>query len=133
MKLPQTGGCQCGKIPYSISEVPQLVYTCHCTDCQRITSSAFSLGVAPFASLLVNRARFSACLIAAGSIRDLSAPIARVGSTACRAAVWSVCALRRSTIRQGYVRPDISGPGASSLGSPLVRMTKFSRDSRPSR
>ena len=46
MKLPQTGGCQCGKIRYAITEVPQLVYTCHCTDCQRITSSAFSLGVA---------------------------------------------------------------------------------------
>jgi hypothetical protein len=46
MKLPQSGGCQCGKIRYTISEVPQLVYTCHCTDCQRMTSSAFSLGVA---------------------------------------------------------------------------------------
>ena len=33
MKLPQTGGCQCGKIRYAITEVPQLVYTCHCTDC----------------------------------------------------------------------------------------------------
>jgi hypothetical protein len=45
MKLPQTGGCQCGKIRYEITEAPQLVYTCHCTDCQRLTSSAFSLGV----------------------------------------------------------------------------------------
>ena len=46
MKLPQAGGCQCGKIRYEISEAPQLVYTCHCTDCQHITGSAFSLGVA---------------------------------------------------------------------------------------
>jgi hypothetical protein len=45
MKLPQTGGCQCGKIRYEITEAPQLVYTCHCTDCQRLTSSAFSLGI----------------------------------------------------------------------------------------
>ena len=45
MKLPQTGGCQCGKIRYEISAAPQLVYTCHCTDCQRLTSSAFSLGL----------------------------------------------------------------------------------------
>ena len=45
MKLPQTGGCQCGAIRYEISEAPQLVYTCHCTDCQRLTSSAFSLGM----------------------------------------------------------------------------------------
>ena len=45
MKLPQTGGCQCGKIRYEITEAPTLVYTCHCTDCQRLTSSAFSLGI----------------------------------------------------------------------------------------
>ena len=45
MKLPQTGGCQCGSIRYEITEAPQLVYTCHCTDCQRLTSSAFSIGV----------------------------------------------------------------------------------------
>src|SRR5262245_49895130 len=46
MKLPQTGGCQCGSIRYEITEAPQLVYTCHCTDCQPMTSSAFSMGVA---------------------------------------------------------------------------------------
>ena len=45
MNLPQTGGCLCGKIRYEITEAPQLVYTCHCTDCQRLTSSAFSLGL----------------------------------------------------------------------------------------
>jgi len=27
MKLPQTGGCLCGKIRYEITEAPQLVYT----------------------------------------------------------------------------------------------------------
>jgi len=42
MNLPQTGGCQCGEIRSEITEAPQLVYTCHCTDCQRITGSAFS-------------------------------------------------------------------------------------------
>jgi hypothetical protein len=46
MELPQTGGCQCGKIRYEITAAPQLIYTCHCTDCQRITSGAFSVGVA---------------------------------------------------------------------------------------
>jgi hypothetical protein len=45
MKLPQTGGCQCGKVRFEITEEPVLVYTCHCLDCQRLTSSAFSLGV----------------------------------------------------------------------------------------
>jgi hypothetical protein len=32
MKLPQSDGCQCGKIRYDITEAPQLVYTCHRTD-----------------------------------------------------------------------------------------------------
>jgi hypothetical protein len=46
MRLPQTGGCQCAKIRYELIEQPHLIYTCHCTDCQHITSSAFSLGIA---------------------------------------------------------------------------------------
>ena len=45
MKFPQTGGCQCGALRYEITEVPRMVYTCHCTDCQRLTSSAFSMAV----------------------------------------------------------------------------------------
>ena len=45
MKLPQTGGC-CRKIRYEISEAPRLVYTCHCTECQRLTTSAFSIALA---------------------------------------------------------------------------------------
>jgi hypothetical protein len=39
MKLPQTGGCLCGKIRYEITEEPHLVYTCHCTS-SRDSSSA---------------------------------------------------------------------------------------------
>jgi hypothetical protein len=45
MHLPQSGGCQCGKVRYQITEPPRLVYTCHCRDCQRLTGSAFSLGL----------------------------------------------------------------------------------------
>jgi hypothetical protein len=45
MKLPQAGGCQCGKVRYEITQPPQLVYACHCRDCQRLTSSAFSMGI----------------------------------------------------------------------------------------
>jgi len=36
MKLPQTGGCQWGAIRYEITEAPQLIYKCHCVDCQRL-------------------------------------------------------------------------------------------------
>ena len=46
MKLPQTGGCQCGKVRYEVTEQPLNVYTCHCLDCQRRTGSSF--GIAAF-------------------------------------------------------------------------------------
>jgi hypothetical protein len=45
MQLPLPGGCLCNSIRYEIIRMPISVYTCHCTDCQRITSSAFSIGV----------------------------------------------------------------------------------------
>ena len=45
MQLPLTGGCICGAVRYTVTAAPIEVYACHCTQCQRITSSAFSLGV----------------------------------------------------------------------------------------
>jgi hypothetical protein len=39
--LPITGGCQCGKVRYRIIGRPVVFYLCHCTECQRHTSSAF--------------------------------------------------------------------------------------------
>ena len=45
MELPLTGGCQCSALRYEISRAPGLVYTSHCTECQRQTGSAFSMGV----------------------------------------------------------------------------------------
>jgi hypothetical protein len=45
MKLPQTGGCLCGRLRYEITEAPHLTYACHCVDCHRMTSSAFSMAL----------------------------------------------------------------------------------------
>jgi hypothetical protein len=45
MEVPQTGGCQCGAVRYQIAQAPSLVYTCHCTNCQHLTGSAFSMAV----------------------------------------------------------------------------------------
>ena len=45
MNLPLTGGCLCGAVRYEIVEAPVLTYTCHCTDCQHLTSSAFSMAI----------------------------------------------------------------------------------------
>lgn len=45
MKLPLTGGCQCGACRYEIAAAPRGAYTCHCTACQNHTGSAFSMAV----------------------------------------------------------------------------------------
>ena len=45
MTSPLTGGCLCGALRYEISEAPLMTYTCHCTDCQHLTGSAFSLAI----------------------------------------------------------------------------------------
>jgi hypothetical protein len=45
MQLPLTGGCLCGALRYEVSKAPLMTYTCHCTDCQHLTSSAFSLAI----------------------------------------------------------------------------------------
>jgi hypothetical protein len=45
VKLPLTGGCQCGALRYEVSAAPLATYTCHCTECQRTTGSAFSLAI----------------------------------------------------------------------------------------
>ena len=83
MKLPQTGGCQCGKIRYEITEAPRSVYACHCRDCQRLTSSAFSMGSwyrkRHSGSVGLSRAPSSASRIAAGRAHAGSVPIAAHG------------------------------------------------------
>lgn len=45
-KLPWDGGCRCGKVRFQISAPPLLSAACHCTGCQRMASSAFSLSLA---------------------------------------------------------------------------------------
>jgi hypothetical protein len=43
--LPMTGGCARGAIRYEIISFPLLLYSCHCTDCQTISGSAFALNM----------------------------------------------------------------------------------------
>jgi len=121
MNLPQTGGCQCGKVRYEITQQPLLVYTCHCLDCQRLTGSAFSLGVVvpkvDSGSPASNRARTSGSPRAAGSARDWSARNAGPGSLVCPGMAYTGSVGVRSTIRRGCGRPGISGARGGSRGS----------------
>ena len=41
LSLPLDGGCLCGKIRYRCTRAPFVAYTCHCSVCQKLTSSAF--------------------------------------------------------------------------------------------
>lgn len=45
MPPPYTGGCQCGRIRYEIRADPLTLYCCHCTECQRQSSSAFGMSM----------------------------------------------------------------------------------------
>jgi hypothetical protein len=44
--LPWDGGCRCGRVRLRVSAPPLVTVACHCTGCQRMSSSAFSLSVA---------------------------------------------------------------------------------------
>jgi len=37
------GGCRCGRVRFEVAGEPLLTMACHCTGCQHMTASAFSL------------------------------------------------------------------------------------------
>ena len=43
MPVPYSGGCQCGAVRYTLSMDPERLYTCHCTECQTQSGSAFGM------------------------------------------------------------------------------------------
>lgn len=44
--LPWEGGCRCDRVRIRVSAPPVFTAACHCTGCQKMSSSAFSLTVA---------------------------------------------------------------------------------------
>jgi hypothetical protein len=46
LNVPQEGGCRCGQVRLKISAPPILTMACHCTGCQKMSSSAYSLSAA---------------------------------------------------------------------------------------
>ena len=54
--LDVTGRCHCGEVAFTASVDPAQVTICHCTDCQRLTGSAYRVTVpAPAASFRLVR------------------------------------------------------------------------------
>jgi len=53
---PLAGGCRCGQVRFRIAAPPIITMACHCTGCQRMSASAFSLSaVIPSAAFLVTQ------------------------------------------------------------------------------
>lgn len=43
MKYPIEGSCQCGGVTYQLLSDPLMVVACHCKECQKLSTSAFSI------------------------------------------------------------------------------------------
>ncbi len=43
MQYPIDGSCQCGQVTYKLTEPPKMVLACHCTECQKLSTSPFSV------------------------------------------------------------------------------------------
>lgn len=72
--LPLEGGCCCGAVRYRLAGAPLTFYLCHCTECQRHTSSAFG------ESLRVHASHFAAT----GTVRVIE----RVSDSGSRRQGW---------------------------------------------
>jgi hypothetical protein len=44
-KLPCGGGCLCGQVRFQVTAPPLLTAACHCTGCQKLSASAYSLTI----------------------------------------------------------------------------------------
>lgn len=43
IRYPIKGSCQCGAVSYRLLAPPQMVVACHCKECQKLSTSAFSI------------------------------------------------------------------------------------------
>lgn len=43
IEYPIKGACQCGNVTYELLEPPTMIVACHCKECQKLSTSAFSI------------------------------------------------------------------------------------------
>jgi len=74
MNLPARGSCQCGNVTYQVTEEPLLTAACHCRDCQKLSTSAFSV------SMMLRRSGFE---LLSGELKHWDRPTASGGIAVC--------------------------------------------------
>lgn len=74
MNLPARGSCQCGDVTYLVTEEPLFTVACHCSDCQKLSTSAFSI------SMILKRTGFE---ILSGDLKCWERPTAAGGVAVC--------------------------------------------------
>jgi hypothetical protein len=74
MKLPASGSCQCGNVNYEVTSEPLVTVACHCRDCQKLSTSAFSV------SMILNRSGFK---ILSGELKSWERPTEAGGVAVC--------------------------------------------------
>lgn len=43
IQYPLHGSCQCGNVTYTLKAPPLMIAACHCRECQKLSTSAFSI------------------------------------------------------------------------------------------
>jgi hypothetical protein len=74
LTLPAKGSCQCGNVTYQVVEEPYFTLCCHCIDCQKLSTSSFSV------SMVMNR---TALEILSGEMKQWERPAASGNITRC--------------------------------------------------
>lgn len=79
------GGCLCGKVRFTVTDEAPTVALCHCTHCQKLTGSAFSLNaISPLAKFSV-----SGPLKAFDDVGDSGKKLKRYFCSECGSPIWT--------------------------------------------
>ena len=91
------GGCLCGAVRYETNATPMATAICHCTHCQRISGSAFSVNV------LVPRDRLSISGTPSEyqDQGDSGAPVLRYFCPTCGSSLMSVLGSGLAAVKAG--------------------------------
>ena len=74
MKLPANGACQCGNVTYRVTEEPLVTVACHCLDCQKLSTAAFSM------TMMLRRTGFE---LTGGDMNSWERPTEAGGTAIC--------------------------------------------------